>query len=979
MTSKLLSCVLAILVFPAIVWAQVDRATVTGTVRDSSGAIVNGATVVVAYPSTGLTRSVVSNETGGYFITGLPVGAATLSIALDGFQTARVDMDLKVGDTQTHNVVLKIANLDQSVQVVASADLARNSAALGGVLEPKQISDLPVNGRNWGNLMTLVPGAVDTGAGNGASVRFVGHGGDDNNFRIDGVDATSVRNQANSKSRLVISTDAIAEFRVSSSLYSAETGGASGGQVEVVTKSGTNQLTGSVFEYYRNSAMDAASPFDVGGPPAFHLSQFGGTIGGPVWRNRTFFFGSYEGLEQRQGRTQIGFVPSDAFRAAASPALAPILAAWPQGQTAVNANVMQWTGVAYATQNEQAFTGRLDHRFRDSLSAYARVTHDRTRIFTPTAALPGGTNNPDAPSSGLGDLLFLPSSRSTNELRFGMNYSEPLHSNTVGGSPVDIAISVPSFTALPARTFREAFGKTLSFIDQFATFRGAHTLKAGVELRHVQLLIHDGANAQAGTLTYASLADFQINRLNTAEYSAELPLKDVRKLQYFGYVQDEWRMKPTLSANLGVRYEYFGVFTEINGKAIPFDIVHCGGYCAPGSTFSYPDRNNVAPRVSLAWAPARFHDRTVITIGGGTYYGDAQLGDQYTPANNDTQRFTLSQATTPGLAFPIDGYLNPNAALATAPRAMPLDKRNEESHQFGLNVQQALTSHLSLVAGYTGQRNSHVFSRTYVNVIDPATGQRPLPALDQIDVRGSDDNSRFDGLTTTLRLSAWHGLSATGNYMLSHATDDGSSGGGGANPPQNVACRSCEWADSAVDVRHAFTSYWAYELPIARESRMLGGWQWSGVAIARTGMPLNVTVSRKATDVPDGNTLSPERPDLVPNVPLYLDYGRTGLWLNAAAFAVPAKGTWGNLPRNAVRAPGMFQVDTAITKKIPMMSRAGLEIGVQVFNIFNRAQLGSPNTNTSNASFGRITSLVNSTPIGAGTPRQVQLELRMSF
>jgi hypothetical protein len=286
---------------------------------------------------------------------------------------------------------------------------------------------------------------------------------------------------------------------------------------------------------------------------------------------------------------------------------------------------------------------------------------------------------------------------------------------------------------------------------------------------------------------------------------------------------------------------------------------------------------------------------------------------------------------------------------------------------------------MSAVVGYSGQRSNHVFSRTYVNVIDPVTKVRPLPALDQIDVRGSDANSRFQGLTTTFKVNSWHGLSATANYMLSHATDDGSSGGGGANPPQNVACRSCEWADSSIDARHVFTSYFAYDLPFGKTNRLLGGWQWTGIATARTGMPLNVTVTRSAAAMPDGNTLSTQRPDLVPGVPLYLDYATTGKWLNVAAFAVPASGTWGNLPRNAVRAPGLFQVDTAFTKRTMIKGHTGLEVGFEVFNLFNRPQLGTPTANISSASFGRITTLANSSPVGVGTPRQVQLMMRMSF
>jgi len=960
----------------APVRAQVDRATVTGTIHDPSGAAIEGAAIVVRYAATGLARPALSNDRGAFFITGLPVGSVEVEVGRDGFRPIRIDTDLKVGETRTVNVSLEIAGVESTVDVVAPAALVRNSASLGSVLENKDVSKLPINGRNWGNLMALIPGAVDTGGGNGSSVRFVGHGGDDNNFRVDGVDATSVRNQSQSKSRLLLSTDAIAEFRVTSALYSAESGGSSGGQIEIVTKGGTNAFHGGLFEYFRNGALDARSPFDGATKPEFRLNQYGGTLGGPLRSGRTFFFGSYEGLRQRQGRTQIGFVPSAAFRAAAVPAVKTILDAYPDGQTVVNANVMQWTGVAYATQNEDVGTLRVDHRLSDRLSGYFRVSKNATDIFTPSSTLPTGTKNPDAPTSGVLDLLFLVSPRTTNELRVGTNYAEPLNSETIGGT-TDIGVSVPSFSTLPAQTFRVAIGHSQSLVDQWVTFRGKHTIKAGLDLRHIQLAIHDGPNAQAGTLTYASLADFQVNRLNTAEYSAELPNKTMRKLSYFMYAQDEWKLGPTLSSNIGMRYEYYGVFKEINGRAIPFDIINCGGYCAPGSTFSYPDRNNVAPRASLAWAPGS--GRTVVSVGTGLYYGDAQLGDQYNPANNDTERFTLSQATTPGLGFPIDKYLAPGTALATAPRSMPLDKQNEQSLQWGVNVQRALGAHLAATIGYTGQRNNHVFSRTYVNLLDPVTKQRPMATLDQIDVRGSDGNSRFHGLTSTLKVSAWHGLSATANYMLSHATDDGSSGGGGAAPAQNVSCPSCEWADSSIDARHVFTSYFSYELPFAKQNRFLGGWQWTGIATARTGMPLNITVTRKATDMPDGNTLSAQRPDLVPGVPLYLDYATTGKYLNSAAFAAPAPGTWGNLPRNAVRAPGLFQVDTAFTKRTAIKGGTGVEVGIEFFNLFNRPQLGTPTANISSANFGRITTLANSSPVGVGTPRQVQLMMRLSF
>ena len=290
--------------------AQVDRAAVTGTLLDPSGAVISAGKVMLTYPATGLSRSVLSNGSGVFLLTGLPVGHVVIDAQKAGFRPVRTETDLNVGETKTLNFSLEISAVDASVEVVAEAGLVKNSAAVGATFNNTQISELPINGRNWGGLMTLTPGAIDTGAGNGASVRFFGQGGDDNNFRIDGVDATSVRNQAESKSRLLISEDAIAEFRVNAQLYTAETGGAPSAQIEIVSKGGTNQFHGSAFDYLRNSALDSRSPFDGSSVPPFRMNQFGATIGGPIFRDKTFFFASYEGLIQRQGITQIGSFPA---------------------------------------------------------------------------------------------------------------------------------------------------------------------------------------------------------------------------------------------------------------------------------------------------------------------------------------------------------------------------------------------------------------------------------------------------------------------------------------------------------------------------------------------------------------------------------------------------------------------------------------------------------------------------------------------
>ena len=966
------------LIIAAAVMAQVDRASVTGTLLDPSGSVVLDAKVTIHYPDTGLERLALSNSSGAFLLTGLPVGHAVIEVEKTGFRTMRMETDLNVGETKTLRFALEIASIDIGVDVVAEADLPKTSAAVGATFNNTQMSQLPINGRNWASLMALTPGAIDTGAGNGASVRFFAQGGDDNNYRIDGVDATSVRNQSESKSRLMISEDAIAEFRVNSQLYTAETGGATGGQVEIASKTGTNHFHGSLFEYLRNSAVDSRSPFDGAKLPAFRMNQFGATAGGAIVKDKTFFFVSYEGLVQRQGKTLIAQVPSDAFRATAVAAVRPLFNLYPEGQKTIagNPNVMTWTGVAESTQDEHVGLARVDHRFNDRLSGYVRFSENSTDIYAPNANMPYRTENLDAPTSGVVELLYLESPQTTNEVRLGADYAQPLHSIPSGA---EATISIPSLSSIPGGNRRIANGITQSLVDQWSTLRGAHAVKAGVEIRRAQLIVHD-FNLSDGTASFATLSDFANDKLSTLAGSGELPTKQMRKMGYFGYVQDEWKIRPNFTANIGLRYEFYNAFHEIKNRDIPFDVQSCGGYCPAGSDFAFPPTLNLAPRVSFAWAPEALRDRTAIRVGAGIFYGDAQLGDQYSPANNDAVRYTMTSGSMPGLAYPFGPFINSNTAVASAPRSMPRNHSNETSQQWGMSIQQALAHRVTFQIGYNGQQNYHVFSRTYVNVINPVTKTVQFPALSQdIDVRGEDGVASYHGLVSTLQVNQWKGLLVRVNYVHSHALNDGSAGGGSGNTPEDVACRSCEKGNSDYDARHVFTANFAYQIPLGK-TRWYGGWQWSGTSTARTGLPLNVTVTRKAGDVPDGNVLSSQRPNLVLGVPLYLDYGATGMWLNPAAFSVPAAGTWGNLGRDVLRAPGLFQVDMAISKKFPVRERFAVEVGVEGFNMLNHPQLAAPSANISSTSnFGHITSPVNTSPVGAGAPRQLQFLARFAF
>lgn len=974
------TCCLGALVAAAC-FAQTDRAALVGTVRDASGSVVPDTAITVTYPATGLRRDAVSSDVGVYRISGLPLGECVVEVMKTGFRPIRTDaITLRIGETRTLDFSLDLASLESTVEVRAVSEaLVQSTASFGDVTAATQLNTLPVNGRNWAGLMALVAGAIDPAGGDQKGVRFFAAGGNDNNFRVDGIDATSIRDQGQrAASRLLISEDAIAEFRVNSSLYSAESGGSTGGQVEVVSKSGTNQFHGTAFEFLRNNVFDARSPFDPSSLPPFRLNQFGAAIGGPVFKDKTFFFLSYEGIAQRRSQTAIGFVPTVAFRQralATSPVIKPLLDAYPAPTGATsNPDIGQWTGVGTQSQDEHVGLLRLDHRFSDRLSSYFRFTRNDTKIDTPVTDSSGILNvyshTTNSPITGVIQLLYVHSPRAINEFRFGVNYV-PYDSNT--DPRTQVILKVSGFTTLPNGSTRVQHSLSETIVDQFTLVRGRHTFKAGIEIRKPIINVWYSLE---GNLIYASVADFAANKLTQADGVIENPARTMDKYEWFPYVQDEWKITPNLTASLGLRWELYNVFREASHRSVAFDLQYCGGYCTR-NTWGYADTNNLAPRISLAWSPKRFHDKTVIRVGGGIYYGDAGLGDQLLPWNNDAQRFFFTAGTNPGLAYPIDFF---NAAkTSAAPIAGMFYPHNEQSQQWGLQVQQVLPTGFRLQAGYMGSENVHLFTRTYQNVINPATGKRPLANFDQIDTRLDAGVSSYNGLLVTVDRTTRSGLFFRANYAWAHALNDGSAGGGDATYPQNVACRSCEKANSQYDARHIFNSNVHYQLPFAR-GRRIGGWELSGIGTFRSGLPLNVTVSRKAADVLDGN-VNLQRPNLVPGVSFAPPSGQSiDSWINPNAFAVPAKGTWGNAGRNLISGPHLFQIDAALVKDTKISERIRVVFRAEVFNVFNHPELGSPNVNWSaGPSFGRITTLSNQTPTGVGTCRSIQLALRLIF
>jgi hypothetical protein len=754
----------------------------------------------------------------------------------------------------------------------------------------------------------------------------------------------------------------------------------------VATPSGTNVFHGDVFDFFRNDALDSRSPFDRGSPDPFLLNQFGGNLGGPIVQDKTFFYVNYEGFRQRLGQPQIGLVPSPSFFAqleATSPALQPLLSAFPHGiSPTIDPNVWNYNVEAKQVDNEDAGMIRIDQHFSDKTTAFLRFNMDHAVDSVPTGALNATATADTYFRNGVVDLLHVFSATLVNDAKFGVN-QQIYHSANVSPSPLSVTVS--QFSPITGSSSSDAAAKTFSNLDDLSWVKGKHILKFGYEIRWIQM---NQGSSQSGTITYDSPALLAANKADNATYISELPLSRLRKTQYWGYIQDEYKATSNLTINIGVRYNFFNVFHEVDNKAIPFDFASCGagGYCPRGSDFSFPRHNDFDPRVGVAWA----FGKMVLRAGGGIYHSDGQEDDQNLPISNDYTRYSLTAAGSPGLSYPLSPFLAATAGVVS-PRLLDRNRKDMYVSAWTASLQQELGKGLVGTATYLGNKGTNLLTTTYVNVLDPATGLRPYPAFGVVAWRGNTSNSTFHALQYNVRRAFNHGWLLSANYMWSHSINDGGIGGGESDTIQDVFCRACDKADSDFDVRQVFNMSAVFQLPFGAGRRflsspgiartVLGGWELSSVGTARTGLPVNVTVNRSNSSVPGGYSVaSSERPDYNPGAPLAPVMQNPTDWINAAAFSVPMNGTFGNLGRNAMSGPGLWQADVALAKRMAVTEQIGIQFRAEVFNVFNRAQYGQPNANLSTpGNFGVITTTVNEGATGSGTPRQIQLGVRILF
>ncbi len=543
------------------------------------------------------------------------------------------------------------------------------------------------------------------------------------------------------------------------------------------------------------------------------------------------------------------------------------------------------------------------------------------------------------------------------------------------------------FSSLTGSSTTDYPSKSFDLIDDLSWAKGKHTFKFGFETRWI--LLNQGTS-QSGTLTYTSATAFLNNNMGSASYTAILPLVRQRKTQYWGYAQDEWKATLNLTITAGIRYNFFNALHAIGNDDVPFDFATCGGYCPRTEVFFHPRYDDFDPRLGIAWA----HGDTVLRVGAGIYHTDGQEDDQNLPISNTVDRYSFSNTAFPTLSYPLTPFLQYAEAGGlgvVSPRDLDRNRKDDSIAAWTASVQRKLPLNIVGTASYLGNKGTDVLTTTYVNLVNPATGVAPYPAFGPVSWRGDVGNSTFHALQFNARRAFQNGFLLSANYMWSHSINDGSIGGGESDTPQDSFCRSCDRGSSDDDVRQMFNLSAVYQLPFGTGKRypgssglartLFGGWTAGVIASRQTGLPVNITIDRSNASVPGQYAISgSERPNYVSGISLTPAAGSVPQdWINPAAFSTPASGTFGNLGRNAFRAPGISDVDFSLSKDVLLTEHARVRFRADVFNLFNRAQYGAPNADVSQASFGVITTTISNYATGRGTPREFQLSAKVSF
>ncbi len=1019
--------------------AQTVSASIQGIVTDSNGAAIVSAKVTARNIYTDASREIETDGAGRYLIPLLPPGDYEVLISAHGFKKElRQRIKLAVGQELVIDVTLSPGDIASQVNVLADATTVNTtSAAMSGLVNDKQIRDLPLNGRSFQQLALLQTGVTpalaagsDVVGGRTPKISINGARPEHNNFLLDGTDINNVYNKTpGSVGGVLLGVDAVLEFQVLTNAYSAEFGRSAGGVINAVTRSGTNAFHGSMFEFHRNSALDAKNFFDRASDPIppFKRNQFGGVIGGPIRKDKTFFFAAYEGLRERLGITGLTSVPDDNARQGIIP-----------GQTAFTVNpdaavlvdklfprangrnlgggVAEYFFSRTQPTNEDFYQGRIDHTFSTKNTMFGRYTLDNGNVNRWSAATP-----PDSFTKERSRNQYLTiehqhtfSPTLLNTLRIGFNRStqlarsvrtvelptsslfvpgEPLGFITVRGVASDIGgdFRLPRFDRL----------NNYQWSDSLFWTHGAHSLRLGFQGQRIQFNQYS-LSQLGGIVTFNNVTAFlkgQVGQIDWVLPQEQDGVRAYRQWLWGFYGQDDYKVRPNLTLNLGLRYEFVTTPTEKQGKISNLRTPSDPAITVGDPWHSNPSVHNFAPRIGVAWDPFR-DGKTSVRAGFGIFY-DEILPKYYvfSGALNPPFMFrsSLTNVSLTGLAALI-GTKNPGNVLPLV-QTINFDLQSPYIMQYNLSLQRSLPGNVDVTIGYAGSRGNHLIRIGEANlapfdivngrtVFQPALGRRNKNFLG-IFQRTTDAQSFYNSAQLSVIKRYSRGLRAQLSYTFAHSVDD-ASGINSQDFNNNVQYvsnwyqRTTDRGLSAFAVRHSLAFNWTWDLPFAKGAKgakavLLKGWQLNNIAAVASGPPFTIRLGFNGSGNLNTTSFSAnDRPDAVTGVNPIL--GDPAKYLNIAAFALPPANTQGSLGRNTLAGPGLVMIDASVVKTFKLSETNTLQFRAEVFNLPNHPNFSIPSGLTSFTSaagavsptFGKITSTTT-------TSRQIQLGLKFTF
>ena len=972
-----LTCAFLLAMTATFAAAQSEQGRIAGQIADANGAVVPGATVTVKNVGTNEVRTTTANDEGFYVVPSLRAAVYTVSATGQNFAATNItDVQLSVGQQLDLPIVLTAQGQTVTVDVVGSSEAAidTSSARIGATVNQREVQDLPLNGRQLSQLYLQAPGTVNSGTGTFGDIRFSGAANQQNIIRYDGVEGTGIidaspgnlNGEVASPFRLQSSLENVQEFRADSNNFPAEFGTGTGGQISVVTKTGTNDFHGSLFEYFRNEKLDARNFFDnttAGIPKSIlRLNQFGGSLGGRLIKDKLFFFSSYEGYRVRAGVNSVEIVPYLSLGSAGSviPTTTNPTGLPTVGATEVNANIRRYiagfrspgaVAVGYSgtpgleivqlqsTQitNEDAFFGRLDYNFNANNTFYVRYNRDSGKDSSPEGVSGRRTLITARPQNAVLGYTGIFNRRFVNEFRLGFNGATTtidgvagspeyngitinvsgttanLPSNTIAGQGQSAGISVPG-SLVRANSATNGRGQpytpySLSLIDSLNFTQGNHNVKVGGEIRLLRL-----KTDRLGGTTYVfqNFGSFLSGNLQSTQYLGDLSAvspftgasgrRTAEEEFYIAFAQDEWKIRPNLTLNYGLRYEYYTPLREKNNAQILFNIDN-GTFRDPKERAFKSSKNNFGPRVALTYSPlpngSGFFggSKTVLRGGFGIYYGPGQIEDQIQPIESDRISSTLAGGTFSGspttdAAAIAASFINTPLNRQYQPRAYATNYTvPERVYQYSVSYQQELPYNLVSTVAYVGRKGTNLFLRSVANQVLPgsatilnganlpagvgvinrtnAAGQiiavntvrqfdilngagNPLRPFAEVDYKTSGGSDTYNALQTSLSRRFSTGLTMNAQYTFASSRGT-SSGSNEARTSAQLDNFQADFGRNNFDVRHTFNVSALYALPFGKGKQfdiggignyLLGGLEIGGIVNARSGLPIEIGIVR---------------------------------------------------------------------------------------------------------------------------------------